>query len=419
MIPAKKILNTLSEHWPVLEALIKRFKMGDFSVKDVQNILKQQNPAFDSARIYKETNRLLNQDILIPLAKSSQLELNRAVADFASYLLQDESLGLAEEIHVLVKDLARLGDKLTEAGDDEDYSELSRYSRIMDERVRKIVKLFEHNQNAIFNIVENAKSDESSLSLAKRYRAVIEAFDEYIEPMLEMVDIHGEFQACFERIEEQLSRQLERIGQSGKSYQQKRMLEQLRTRILDMHLIGRESLRQSADMLMPLREELRRNTLVTRQASKVLGLIRKNGVDRILGPHTPHFSSDNQRFSLGPQHQIVAYMATLSEFEDAEYQLPSQQDVAPYARPNIPDYGAVKKRFKQFGGKKPRALLGFLGESYPELEADELLFLYQKLISDGELEVSRDDNPAKITIAERQFRLYPYQAKAQDKAQTR
>ena len=96
-------------------------------------------------------------------------------------------------------------------------------------------------------------------SLQKRYQAVIEAFDEYIEPMLEMVDIRGDFHACFNTIEAQISAQIEQIDRLGKSYQDKRMLEQLRTRILEMHLVGRESLRKSADMLMPLREELRRN----------------------------------------------------------------------------------------------------------------------------------------------------------------
>ncbi len=154
MIPAKKRLNTLSEHWGVLELLFKRFKMADFSLKDVQNAIKQKQPTWNNERIYKETNRLLNQDILIPLAKSSQLEINRAIADFATFLLQEEHLGLAQEISVLVDDLARLGNRLDNAGSMEDFDDLRRFSRIMDDRVRKIMKLYAHNENAILNIVE-------------------------------------------------------------------------------------------------------------------------------------------------------------------------------------------------------------------------------------------------------------------------
>ncbi len=411
MIPAKKLLNTINEHWSVLELLFKRFKLADFSLKDVQNTLKQKNPSWSSERIYKETNRLLQQEIIIPLAKSSQLEINRAIADFASFLLQEESLGLAEEITVLVKDLERLGNRIAQAGEEADYSELRRFSRIMDERVRKIVKLFEHNESAIMNLVEQAKSDTSTLSLGMRYKAVLEAFDEYIEPMLEMVDIHGPFQRCFDQIELQVSEQIDEIEQLGRGAADKRMLEQLRTRILDMHLIGRESLSRSADLLMPLREELRRNTLITRQASKVLGQIRKRGVDRLLSPVQPEFVSDIQRFNLGQKRHMVAYMASLVEFEHEEYQLPDHDDVPAYQSPNIPDYNSVKTRFQQTG-KKRQALLGFLSDSYPDLEADEMLFLYQKLINESDLALSQEQQKSKITIASHTFSLYPFSAKA-------
>jgi len=417
MIPAKKLLNTLTEHWGVLELLFKRFKMADFSLKDVQNAIKQKQPSWSNERIYKETNRLLNQDIIIPLAKSSQLEINRAIADFATFLLQEEHLGLAQEISVLVDDLARLGNRLAKAGEIEDYDELRRFSRIMDDRVRKIMKLFAHNENAILNIVEQAKADNAVQSLQKRYQAVIEAFDEYIEPMLEMVDIRGDFHACFNTIEAQISAQIEQIDRLGKSYQDKRMLEQLRTRILEMHLVGRESLRKSADMLMPLREELRRNNLITRQAAKVLGLVRKNGVDNMLSAVQPNFVSDAQRFSLGQQRHIVAYMAGLVDFEHDEYQLPEHDDVPAYRSPHIPDYNDVKtqfrKRFKK-ASKKAQPLLNFLDESYPDLEADEMLFLYQKLISDGDLEISQSQEKVKIKIAQQHFSLYPFNSSIAD-----
>ena len=420
MIPAKKLLNTLTEHWGVLELLFKRFKMADFSLKDVQNAIKQKQPSWSNERIYKETNRLLNQDIIIPLAKSSQLEINRAIADFATFLLQEEHLGLAQEINVLVDDLARLGNRLAKAGEIEDYDELRRFSRIMDDRVRKIMKLFSHNENAILNIVEQAKANNAVQSLQKRYQAVIEAFDEYIEPMLEMVDIRGDFHACFNTIETQISLQIEQIDRLGKSYQDKRMLEQLRTRILEMHLVGRESLRKSADMLMPLREELRRNNLITRQAAKVLGLVRKNGVDNMLSAVQPNFVSDSQRFSLGQQRHIIAYMAGLVDFEHDEYELPEHQDVPAYQSPNIPDYNDVKSQFKKRfkkATKKSQPLLSFLDESYPDLDADEMLFLYQKLISDGDLEISQSQEKVKIKIAQQLFSLYPFNSSPADDKQ--
>ncbi|MFY8275093.1 hypothetical protein AAEU32_13290 [Pseudoalteromonas sp. SSDWG2] len=411
MIIAKRVLNTLNELWPVLETLMKRFKMGDFSVKEVQSVIKQHFPHYSGAQIYKETNRLLSQDILVPLAKSSQLEINRAVSDFAAYLLQDESLGLAGEIHVLVEDLERVSNKLEQAVNDNDYGDISRYTRIMDERVRKIIKLYQHNENAIYNLVEQAKSNSSTLSLAKRYKAVIEAFDEYIEPMLEMLDINGAFQVCFDAIEHNLTEHLLILKQTGRSSVTIRMLEQLRTRILDMHSIGRQSLTQSADMLMPLREELRQNTLITRQAAKVLSLIRKRGLDNVMSAHQPFFASETQHHQLGSNAQLVSYMAGLTEFEEHEYEMPDASTVSAYQPPHIPSFKDVRALFKpakRSSSKGKQQVIDVLNQHYPELESDELLYLYQKLINDPTMTLSQSDTPQYKTLAGQRFSLYPF-----------
>jgi len=85
--------------------------------------------------------------------------------------------------------------------------------------------------------------------------------------------------------------------------------------------------------------------------------------------------------------------------------------------PPIPDYNDVKtqfrKRFKK-ASKKAQPLLSFLDESYPDLEADEMLFLYQKLISDGDLEISQSQEKVKIKIAQQHFSLYPFNSSIAD-----
>ena len=114
---------------------------------------------------------------------------------------------------------------------------------------------------------------------------------------------------------------------------------------------------------------------------------------------------------------MVAYMAGLVEFEHSEYELPDQQDVPAYVTPNIPDYNNVKTSFKKrFNAKrkKPEPLLTFLGESYPELEADEMLFLYQKLISDTDIEISQSDEKMRVKIAGQHFSLFPFNTKPVD-----
>ena len=411
MIPPKRILTNLVENWPLIEALLKRFEFADFSFQDAQSQLKQLEPKLSSEAVFKRVNKLIQLEMIIPLAKSSQFEINRAIVDFSQYLLQEENLGLVGEIHVLVDDLARLNTRLLQAGQYDDEIELRRNARIMDERVRKIVKLFKHNQNAIYNLVEDAKSDESNLTLAKRYKAVIDAFDEYIEPMLDMVDIGGEFKVCFEQIEASLSELITRFTTLGKFQHEKRQLEQLRSRILDMYLIGQQSLTKSADILLPLREELRRNTQLTRQTAEVLSLVRKQGVDNVLGSFVPYFHSDAKSLGLGSNNQITAYMAELTEFEQEEYQLPDVTPQKAVLATNIPHYHDVKTKFMATKSTKPQSLIRFLHEQYAEIETDELLFLYQKLASDPSLNISHGEK-TQIDSGDKKLSFKPYLAKA-------
>ena len=162
-------------------------------------------------------------------------------------------------------------------------------------------------------------------------------------------------------------------------------------------------------MLMPLREELRRNNLITRQAAKVLGLIRKNGVDNTVCAVQPEIVSDTQRFSLGQQRHIVAYMASLVDFEHEEYQLPDHNEVPSYKSPTIPDYNQVRLAFSK-STKKRTEILAFLSEQYPDLEADEMFYLYQKLINESDLTLTQSLEKKKMTISGHTFRLYPFNA---------
>lgn len=418
MIAPKRILVTVTEQWQLIEAILKRFGTGDFSFHDIQTILKQQQPSWPSEKVFKEVNKLVQLEIVIPLAKSTQLELNRALLEFAQYLLQEESLGLAQEIQVLVSDLARLGERLYQTGFDGDSYELSRNARVMDERVRKVVKLFLHNQNAIYNLVEDAKNSDAQLTLAKRYQAVIEAFDHYIEPMLAMVDIGGEFKQCFERIEQQISEIIEHIDTLGKMNTNKRQLEQLRTRILDMYQVGQQSLTKSADILLPLREELRRNTLLTRQVSQVLALVRKKGVENVLLPFSPTIRSEGQKFSLGSASQMTAYMAELAHYEDDEFIMPNGDESAGYAPSNVPAYRDVKtaylNKLRQDNNEK-LDILSFINEQYQSLEADELLYLYQQLANDEHIQLSQQDTPVAVDLNNARIVLYPYQGQSSAK----
>ncbi len=191
--------------------------------------------------------------------------------EFAQQLMQEQQLGLATDIESRILELKRLSERMQEAAHSRDSSELRRFSRVMDERIREVLKHFGQNESAILSLVERAKTDEGKLSLARRYAAVMDAFDDYIDPVLALVDINGPFQKTVSDVEAMLSALLQTIEITGTLNTEKETLIQLRTRLIEMNQVGRESLSRCADLLMPLRDELRRNTLLSRNASFLLG----------------------------------------------------------------------------------------------------------------------------------------------------
>ncbi|KKL02834.1 hypothetical protein EIK76_02290 [Rheinheimera mesophila] len=408
MIAPRKIIRCLDEHWTVIEQLVERSSSGNFSFQDVQHLILRHNSGMSSEQVFREAQRFLQLEILIPLAKSSQLELNRSVLEFAQQLMQEQQLGLATDIESRILELKRLSERMQQAAQNRDSSELRRFSRVMDERIREVLKHFGQNESAILSLVERAKADEGKLSLARRYAAVMDAFDDYIDPVLALVDINGPFQLTVSAVETMLSDLLQLIEVTGTLNTEKETLIQLRTRLIEMNQVGRESLSRCADLLMPLRDELRRNTLLSRNASFLLGQMRKKGIDLTLEPLVPAISSDSQRFSLGSANQITSYMAELCHYEHDAYQLPEEILSNHSMLMQVPELKDVVHKAKTL--KKLPDLSRWLADSYPELPVDELLFLYQELSRSDELSLEHSKHHTELTLNGYKLTLHPFQS---------
>ncbi len=83
--------------------------------------------------------------------------------EFAQQLMQEQQLGLATDIESRILELKRLSERMQEAAQSRDSSELRRFSRVMDERIREVLKHFGQNESAILSLVERAKADEGKL----------------------------------------------------------------------------------------------------------------------------------------------------------------------------------------------------------------------------------------------------------------
>ncbi|EKE73650.1 hypothetical protein [Gallaecimonas xiamenensis] len=369
-----KIIRLLAEHWPTFERLVERFGFSPFSFQDLQGLFRQQYPDWGHDKVFKEAERLLSLDLVLPLPKSSLLELNGAVFEFVQYLVKEHQLGLAGEIEAQLEEIARLSAKLEESLEALDTEDSRRYLRRIDNLVRKIGSQFKDNEGAIYRLAETAKG-QSSLSLNHRYQLVLDAFDDYIEPMVDMLDTNGRFAQALDALSVNLHYQHRRLERAGHLFEVRNGLLLLRTRILVLFNEGRESLRRASDLLLPLRQELRKNTLIAKAASALLGEVRKKGLERALTA-MPVLASDGQRRTLASQHQLLAYLGDIANFQEQEVVLPDDDDLAPPSHMHLPDPAEVQSAFKASG---QQSAIHWLVASYPDLAADELLHLYQHI----------------------------------------
>jgi hypothetical protein len=64
-------------------------------------------------------------------------------------------------------------------------------------RVRDVLKKLANDEQALVAVAERAKTSDRQIPLRQRYAEVLATWDEYVEPMIQLVNADGAFeQAC-------------------------------------------------------------------------------------------------------------------------------------------------------------------------------------------------------------------------------
>ena len=128
---------------------------------------------------------------------------------------------------------------------------------------------------------------------------MLATWDEYVEPMIQLVSADGAFEQGVHRVEQVLMKLLgeqQRLGQLVDDD----LLLRTHARILEMQTTAQLTLRKARELLLPLREEARRHNAVTRGAALALSAIRKKGLDAVPQASLPLFTRPQSTFSALP-----------------------------------------------------------------------------------------------------------------------
>ncbi len=405
MIDPKRVLRALAEHWTLLEPLCERFDTGTLSLVELRVQLAGQLPEGTPTDITALLDLWVRLDILVPVAKSpNRFELNAQIHDFLAYLRREHRLGLCLEIEAYLRHLERLAGYIQEAFEIRDGNDLARQLRLLDMRVRDVLKKLDNDEQALVAVADRAKTSDRQIPLRQRYAEVLATWDEYVEPMIQLVAADGAFEQGVRRVEQVLLRLLgeqQRLGQLVDDD----LLLRTHARILEMQTSAQLTLRKARELLLPLREEARRHNAVTRGAALALSVIRKKGLDAVPQAAMPLFTRPQTTF-LGSGSQVEAYVYALARFQPKPAHFPKSGGPRKAVAPRSPK--TAREMLDRCEQALPLPdLMVWLLEQEPEGATDELLYWFSRLSRDARFSRERLERREYLT-AEHQVSLSSY-----------
>lgn len=387
MIDPKRVLRALAEHWNLLDPLCERFDAGTLSLGELRGQLAAQLPEGTPADVTALLDAWIRLDILVPVAKSpNRFELNAQIHDFLAYLRREHRLGLCLEIEAYLRHLERLAGNIQDAFEVRDGEDLARQLRLLDMRVRDVLKKLGNDEQALLGVAERAKTSDRQIPLRQRYAEVLATWDEYVEPMIQLVAADGAFEQGVHRVEQVLLKLLGEQQRLGRLVDDDQLLR-THARILEMQTVAQLTLRRARELLLPLREEARRHNAVTRGAALALSVIRKKGLDAVLHAALPLFSRPQSTF-LGSASQVEAYVYALARFEAKPAQFPKAEPKPRTDAPRAPR--TVREMLDRCAQALPLPdLMAWLLEQEPDGATDELLYWFSRLSRDARFQRER------------------------------
>ncbi|MDF3934054.1 Mks condensin complex protein MksB [Pseudomonas citronellolis] len=388
MIDPRRVLRALAEHWALLEPLCERFDSGTLSLAELRLQLTAQLPEGSPADVTALLDQWIRLDILVPVAKSpNRFELNAQIHDFLAYLRHEHRLGLCLEIEAYLRHLERLAGYIRDAFEVRDGNDLARQLRLLDMRVRDVLKKLANDEQALIAVAERAKTSDRQIPLRQRYAEVLATWDEYVEPMIQLVAADGAFEQGVRRVEQVLLRLLgeqQRLGQLVDDDQ----LLRTHARILEMQTTAQLTLRRARELLLPLREEARRHNAITRGAALALSVIRRKGIDAVPQASMPLFTRPQSTF-LGSASQVESYVFALARFEPKPAHFPKATGKRGGDGPRAAPRTAREMLDRCQAALPLPDLMVWLLDQEPEGATDELLYWFSRLSRDGRFQRER------------------------------
>ncbi|MBC3618648.1 hypothetical protein H8R01_15245 [Vibrio metschnikovii] len=411
MVAPKSLIYQLHRHWEVAEQLTRLSReFPAFELRILEQVINQyKNKETDSNAVLAS---LINADILQPISRSSDYQLNTLVMDFVRGLTQEHELGLSAVLKARVEAIKNATSQVLKGLEESDNDLLRAGANQLSELTRKIAQQLIQDKQAIFDIAEVAKSADTSVPIERRYREVLEVYDEYVEPMNEMMDsgLGGSFYPLLEKAEEALDKAVDTLAIRGSLYQQRLAMRQIAYQVKDLRYQGRIIAQQCADTLLPLRDEARLHNQLSAVISKQIRQVRKKGLARGLNTIDLPIWKTSRTSKIQIGNEVRQLMAEFLDFEPSSILFPDEESLPDNFLVNWIDEERLRKQLIE--ALPVENLMTWLSENYGDLPDTELLRLYHELVRDSQWQSLLGQSSCTTVLSRVTVTYHPHQITA-------
>ncbi|WP_344964131.1 hypothetical protein [Oceanisphaera sediminis] len=409
MATPKSLVFQLHRHWEVLEYLCRLSReLPAFEPARVLAVIERFSSPADTQESAQILRTLCAADLLQPLSRSDDLQLNPVVLEFVRGLTREHELGLSAVLKARVDAIRQAHQQLAEGIEHKKTDDLRIGASRLSELFRQISRQLDQDRHAILELAEQAKSSNVAMPLNRRYRAVLDAYDQYVEPMNEMMDsgLGGAFYPHLEQATQTLERAEEYLSVQGALYTQRLQLRQVAQQAKELRRLGRVVAQQCANTLLPLREEARQHNLLSTAVSELLGQVRKRGAKQVLrGRALPRWQRE-RRTRIHLEDKVRTLVAEARQFEPREQAFPEALPGDPADIRAWVDEARLRQLLLH--ALPVPDLLQWLHRHYPALPDDVLLRLYHDLVREPDWQAQLQAEPTRTELHQVRVSYHPH-----------
>ena len=413
MFNPRSLVYALYTHWDTVEILVRISReYAAFTSDQVLKIIAKVNPQLNYEEQTNVLRSLVNADILHTLSRSNDFQLNVYVLEFARSLTREHELSLAAVLQARVTGIREATQILNAAMAHSDIDRMRESSNKLAELFRQISLQLNQDKHAILEVAEKAKSSDSNIPIAQRYQHVLEVYEQYVEPMNQMMDTgpQGTFYHYLEDAERSLDLALEQLSVQGALYSHRLQLRQVSHQAKELRRFGRIVALQCADTLLPLREELRQHNTLTNSISLLLSMIRKRGLRFTLSSHqdvAPLPVWRNERgFKLQLGDEVRTVMADAKDYQPQSVTFPQEESIEAIDLLESVDEIGIREHLMH--SLPITDLLDWLQAHYSHLQDSTLLRIFHDLQHESNWTIEADPHIAKTKLTDIAILHFPH-----------